>query len=97
VARAALVAVACAVTALVAVGVIGLRWHYFTDTVGGAALGTGTVLTLAFLIDLVPGGLIDLVPGGPWGRPGASGERANASGAAPGARRPGALTSGVCH
>jgi membrane-associated phospholipid phosphatase len=55
VARAALVVVACAVTALVAAGVIGLRWHYFTDTVGGAALGTGTVLTLAFLIDLVPG------------------------------------------
>jgi hypothetical protein len=38
----------------VAVGVIGLRWHYFTDTVGGVALGTGTVLTLALLIDLVP-------------------------------------------
>jgi len=53
--RAALVAVACAVTVLVAAGVIGLRWHYFTDTVGGVALGTGTVLTLAFLIDLVPG------------------------------------------
>ena len=53
--RAALVVVACAVTALVAAGVIGLRWHYFTDTVGGVALGTGTVLTLAFLIDLVPG------------------------------------------
>ena len=55
VARAALVVVACAVTALVAAGVVGLRWHYFTDTVGGVALGTGTVLTLAFLIDLVPG------------------------------------------
>jgi membrane-associated phospholipid phosphatase len=54
VARAALVVVACAVTVLVAVGVIGLRWHYFTDTVGGVALGTGTVLTLAFLIDLAP-------------------------------------------
>jgi undecaprenyl-diphosphatase len=55
VARAALVLVACAIAALVAVGVMGLRWHYFTDTVGGAALGAGTVLTLAFLIDLVPG------------------------------------------
>jgi hypothetical protein len=55
VARAALVVVACGVRALVAVGVVGLRWHYFTDTVGGVALGTGTVLTLAFLIDLVPG------------------------------------------
>ena len=55
--RAAVVVVACAVTALVAVGVIGLRWHYFTDTVGGVALGTGTVLALALLIDLAPGGL----------------------------------------
>ena len=54
VARAALVVASCAVTVLVAVGVIGLRWHYFTDTVGGVALGTGTVLTLAFLIDLAP-------------------------------------------
>jgi membrane-associated phospholipid phosphatase len=52
VARVALVVVACAVTVIVAVGVIGLRWHYFTDTVGGAALGTGTVLALALLIDL---------------------------------------------
>jgi membrane-associated phospholipid phosphatase len=55
-ARAALVVLACAVAALVALAVIGLRWHYFTDTVGGVALGTGTVLALAFLIDLVPGG-----------------------------------------
>jgi membrane-associated phospholipid phosphatase len=55
VARAALVVVACAVTALAAAGVISLRWHYFTDTVGGVALGTGTVLTLAFFIDLVAG------------------------------------------
>jgi membrane-associated phospholipid phosphatase len=54
VARTALVVAACAITALVAVGVIGLRWHYVTDTVGGVALGTGPVLTLAFLIDLVP-------------------------------------------
>jgi len=55
VARAALVFAACTVTALVAVGVIGLRWHYFTDTVGGVALGAGTTLALAFLIDLVQG------------------------------------------
>ena len=60
VARAALVVAACALTALVAVGVIGLRWHYFTDTVGGVALGTGTVLALAFLIDLVPGAVLRL-------------------------------------
>jgi undecaprenyl-diphosphatase len=63
--RAALVAAACAITALVAAGVIGLRWHYFTDTVGGIALGTGTVLALAFLIDLVPG-----LPKGACGRAG---------------------------
>jgi membrane-associated phospholipid phosphatase len=56
-ARAALVLFALAVTAVVAVGVIGLRWHYFTDTVGGVALGAGTVLALALLIDLVAGAL----------------------------------------
>jgi membrane-associated phospholipid phosphatase len=28
---------------LVALAVISLRWHYFTDTVAGAALGIGTV------------------------------------------------------
>jgi membrane-associated phospholipid phosphatase len=37
---------------VVAVGVIGLRWHYFTDTVAGAALGIGTVCGLALLLDL---------------------------------------------
>jgi len=52
VARAALVVAACAVTALVAAGVIGLRWHYFTDCVAGAAVGIGTVLALALLLDL---------------------------------------------
>ena len=36
----------------VAVAVIGLRWHFFTDTIGGAALGTGTVCALALLLDL---------------------------------------------
>jgi membrane-associated phospholipid phosphatase len=54
-ARAALVVAACVVTAFVPAGVIGLRWHYFTDTVGGVALGTATVLALAFLIDLASG------------------------------------------
>jgi membrane-associated phospholipid phosphatase len=37
---------------VVAIGVIGLRWHYFTDTVAGAAVGTGTVFSLALLLDL---------------------------------------------
>jgi len=37
---------------VVAIGVIGLRWHYFTDTVAGAAVGIGTVCALALLLDL---------------------------------------------
>ena len=43
---------ACVLGAVVAVGVIGLRWHYFTDTVAGAAVGIGTVCALALLLDL---------------------------------------------
>jgi membrane-associated phospholipid phosphatase len=35
----------------VAVGLIGLRWHYFTDTVAGAAVGVGTVCGLALILD----------------------------------------------
>jgi membrane-associated phospholipid phosphatase len=37
---------------VVAAGVIGLRWHYFTDTVAGAAVGIGTVCGLVLLLDL---------------------------------------------
>jgi len=58
--RVALVVAACAITAVVAAGVVALRWHYFTDTVGGVALGTGTVLALAFLIDHIPGVMLKL-------------------------------------
>ena len=36
----------------VAVSLIGLRWHYFSDTVGGAAVAIGTVSGLALLLDL---------------------------------------------
>jgi membrane-associated phospholipid phosphatase len=50
--RAEVVAAACLLTVMVVIGVIGLRWHYFTDTVAGAAVGVGTVLGLAFLLDL---------------------------------------------
>ena len=50
--RVALVAMACVITAIVAIGVIGLGWHYFTDTVAGAAVGLGTVCALALLLDL---------------------------------------------
>jgi undecaprenyl-diphosphatase len=37
--------------AAVAVAAIALRFHYFTDTVGGAAVGTGTVLATALILD----------------------------------------------
>jgi membrane-associated phospholipid phosphatase len=43
---------ASAAAVVVAVGVIGLRWHYFTDTVAGAAVGIGTVCAIALLLDL---------------------------------------------
>jgi membrane-associated phospholipid phosphatase len=52
--RAALVALACAVTVTVATAVIGLGWHYLTDTVAGAAVGIAAVMALALLLDLVP-------------------------------------------
>lgn len=45
-------AAACVLGGVVAVGVIGLRWHYFTDTVAGSAVGIGTVCGLALLLDL---------------------------------------------
>jgi hypothetical protein len=34
---------------------VGLNLHYFTDIVGGAALGTGTALLTALLLDIVCG------------------------------------------
>ena len=42
---------ACALGVVVAVAVIGLQWHYFTDTVAGAAVAIGTVCGLALLLD----------------------------------------------
>jgi membrane-associated phospholipid phosphatase len=50
--RAAILVGVFALAVVVAVGVIGLRWHYFTDTLAGAAVGTGTVCGLALLLDL---------------------------------------------
>jgi membrane-associated phospholipid phosphatase len=50
--RWAIPAVAWLAVVVVAVGVIGVRWHYFTDTVGGVALGTGTVCGLALALDV---------------------------------------------
>jgi membrane-associated phospholipid phosphatase len=51
-ARVLVVAVGCVASALVAFAVIALRWHYFTDTVAGAAVGVGTVCALALILDL---------------------------------------------
>jgi membrane-associated phospholipid phosphatase len=50
--RALITAAAWLLVVAVAVGVIGLRWHYLTDTLAGAALGVGTVCGLALLLDL---------------------------------------------
>ena len=50
--RIAIPAAVCLLGGIVAAAVIGLRWHYFTDTVGGAAVGIGTVCGLALLLDL---------------------------------------------
>jgi membrane-associated phospholipid phosphatase len=50
--RAAIPAAACVLGGVVAVAVIGLRWHYITDTVAGAAVGIGTVCGLALILDL---------------------------------------------
>jgi membrane-associated phospholipid phosphatase len=50
--RIAIPAMACVPGIVVAVGVIGLRWHYFTDDVAGAAVGIGTVCALTLLLDL---------------------------------------------
>jgi len=50
--RAVIPAAACVLGGVVAIAVIGLRWHYFTDTVAGAAVGIGTVCGLALILDL---------------------------------------------
>jgi membrane-associated phospholipid phosphatase len=50
--RALILLAAYALGVVVAIGVIGLRWHYFTDTLAGAGVGTGTVCGLALLLDL---------------------------------------------
>jgi membrane-associated phospholipid phosphatase len=45
-------AAVCVLGGVVAIAVIGLQWHYFTDTVAGAAVGIGTVCGLALILDL---------------------------------------------
>jgi membrane-associated phospholipid phosphatase len=46
-------AVALLVVASVAVSVVIGHFHYFTDTIGGACVGTGTVLLTALALDWV--------------------------------------------
>jgi len=50
--RALIPAAASILGGVVAIAVIGLRWHYFTDTVAGVAVGTGTVCGLVLILDL---------------------------------------------
>jgi undecaprenyl-diphosphatase len=52
--RVLIVAVAYLAAVAVVVGVIAVRFHYFTDTVAGAAVGTGAVCGLALVLDLIP-------------------------------------------
>jgi membrane-associated phospholipid phosphatase len=49
--RLALACTAFLITAAVALGVIGANMHHLSDTVGGAAVGTGTVLLIALVLD----------------------------------------------
>jgi membrane-associated phospholipid phosphatase len=51
--RLAAAVIAYAVASVVATAMIALGFHYFTDAVAGAAVGTGTVLATALVIDLV--------------------------------------------
>jgi membrane-associated phospholipid phosphatase len=50
--RIGIVAVAVLISCSVGMAMVGRGFHYFTDTVGGAAVGTGVVLGLAFLLDV---------------------------------------------
>ena len=52
--RTLILAVAYLTALAVVVGVIAVRFHYFTDTVAGAAVGVGTVCGLALILDLIP-------------------------------------------
>ncbi len=49
--RLAIPAIGCLLAIAVAVGVIGLQWHYVTDTVGGAAVGIAAVCGVALVLD----------------------------------------------
>ena len=50
--RLGLVCTAFVIAAAVALGVIGANMHHFSDTVGGAAVGMGTVILTALVLDV---------------------------------------------
>jgi len=50
--RLLVLAAACLLCVGVGIGLIGLKWHYFTDVVAGAAVGIGTVCVLSLILDL---------------------------------------------
>jgi membrane-associated phospholipid phosphatase len=43
---------AAALACVVSTAVVGFGWHYFTDTLAGAAVGVGTVVATALVLDL---------------------------------------------
>lgn len=52
-ARLSLALAALLAAAAVSAAVVGLGFHYFTDTVGGAAVGIATVLLTALVLDMI--------------------------------------------
>jgi membrane-associated phospholipid phosphatase len=50
-------ALALLAVAAVAVAMVALHFHYFTDTIGGAAVGTGTILLAALILDRISAAL----------------------------------------
>lgn len=52
-ARLALAVTALLVAACVAVAVTAIRYHYFSDTLGGAAVGAGSVVATALALDWI--------------------------------------------
>jgi undecaprenyl-diphosphatase len=57
VARLALILIALLLAAAVGAAMVALSSHYFTDVIGGAAVGTGVVLACALTLDLLAGRL----------------------------------------
>jgi undecaprenyl-diphosphatase len=51
--RVVLTVVAVGFGAMVALALVAIRFHYFTDTIGGAAVGIGVTLALALGLDLI--------------------------------------------